>query len=163
MTKRMENVNGVVCFNTNRGRVEPMVVVTVSRLGGSMCYSMLLNMYFHFHSTSYLHKYGRVAETFCIDLPTHVIKVNSLPNVTTRVLDSRVAVHIGQLAKTEPVVVLVAGVGEPVDDHRVVVSMVHLAHPAVQLVVRNGRPVEGLLKLSRSNILRRVWRRNLKC
>ena len=44
MTKRTENVNGVVCFNTNRGRVEPMVVVTISRLGGSMCYSMLLNM-----------------------------------------------------------------------------------------------------------------------
>ena len=125
----------------HRGWVEPVLVVTVSRL----------------------HKYGRVAETFRIDLPTHIIKVNSLPNVTPRVLDSRVAVHIGQLAKTEPVVVLVAGVGEPVDDHRVVVGMVHLAHPAVQLVVRNGRPVEWLLKLSRSNILRRVWGRNLKC
>ena len=89
--------------------------------------------------------------------------MNSLPNVTPRVLDRRVAVHVGQLAETEPLVVLVAGVGEPVDDHRLVVGMVHLAHPAVQLVVRNGRPVEWLLKLSRSNILRRVWRRNLKC
>ena len=56
----------------HRGWVEPVLVVTVSRL----------------------HKYGRVAEAFCIDLPTHIIKVNSLPNVTPRVLDRRVAVHV---------------------------------------------------------------------
>ena len=42
------------------------------------------------------------------------------------VLDCRVAVHIGQLAQAEPVVVLVAWVREPVDDHRVVVGVVHL-------------------------------------
>ena len=42
------------------------------------------------------------------------------------VLDCRVAVHVGQLSQAEPVVVLVAGVGEPVNDHRVVVGVVDL-------------------------------------
>ena len=42
------------------------------------------------------------------------------------VLDRRVAVHVGQLAQAEPVVVLVAWVGEPVNDHRVVVGVVDL-------------------------------------
>ena len=42
------------------------------------------------------------------------------------VLDCRVAVHVGQLPQAEPIVVLVARVGEPVNDHRVVVGVVHL-------------------------------------
>ena len=42
------------------------------------------------------------------------------------VLDCRVAVHVGQLPQAEPIVVLVAWVGEPVNDHRVVVGVVDL-------------------------------------
>ena len=71
--------------------------------------------------------------------------MNTLPNVPPRVLDRRVAVHIRQLPEAEPVVVLVARVREPVDDDRVVVGVVHLANSAVQLVIGDGRPVEGFL------------------
>ena len=71
--------------------------------------------------------------------------MNSLPNVPSRVLNRRVAVHVGQLAEAEAVVVLVAWVGEPVDDDRVVVCVVDLSYSAVQLVVRNGGPVERFL------------------
>ena len=42
------------------------------------------------------------------------------------VLDCGVAVHVGQLAQAEPVVVLVAWVREPVNDHGVVVGVVDL-------------------------------------
>ena len=71
--------------------------------------------------------------------------MNSLPNVPSRVLNRRVAVHVGQLAEAEPVVVLVAGVGEPVDDDRVVVRMVNLPNSAVQLIIGDRRPIEGFL------------------
>ena len=71
--------------------------------------------------------------------------MNSLPNVPSRVLNRRVAVHVGQLAEAEAVVVLVAWVGEPVDDDRMVVGVVDLSYSTVQLVVRNGGPVEGFL------------------
>ena len=73
------------------------------------------------------------------------------------VLDCRVAVHIGQLAQAEPVVVLVTRVGEPVNDHRVVVgvvnlkicvkcqifkirrrTMIYLPNSAVEFIVGNG-------------------------
>ena len=71
--------------------------------------------------------------------------MNTFPNVAPGVLDRRVAVHVGQLAEAEPVVVLVAGVGEPVDDDRVVVGVVNLPNSAVQLIIGNRRPIEGLL------------------
>ena len=61
------------------------------------------------------------------------------------VLDCRVAVHVGQLAQAEPIVVLVAWVGEPVNDHRVVVGMVDLTNSAVQFVVSDGGPESWLL------------------
>jgi len=96
-------------------------------------------------AVSRLHEYGRVTEALCIDLAPHIVQVNTLPNVAPRVLDRRVAVHVGQLAKAESVVVLVARVCEPVDDHRVVVGMVNLPDSAVQLVIGNGGPVEGFL------------------
>ena len=71
--------------------------------------------------------------------------MNSLSNVPSGVFNGRVAVYIGQLAEAESVVVLVAWVGEPVDDDRVVVCVVNLTHSAVQLVVGNGGPVERFL------------------
>jgi len=58
--------------------------------------------------------------------------------VPSCVLDCRVAVHVGQLSQAEPVVVLVAGVGEPVNDHRVVVGVVHLSNSAIEFIVGNG-------------------------
>ena len=71
--------------------------------------------------------------------------MNTLSNVAPRVLDRRVAVHIRQLTQAEPVVVLVAWVREPVDDDRVVVGVVNLPNSAVQLIIGDGRPVEGFL------------------
>jgi len=107
----------------HRGRMESMVVVTVSRL----------------------HKYCRITEALCIDLAPNVVQVNSLPNVPPRVLDRRVTIHVRQLAEAESVIVLVAWVCEPVDDDRVVVGVVNLANSAVQLIICDGRPVEGFL------------------
>ena len=66
---------------------------------------------------NHLHKYGRIAKALSIHLAAHIVEVNSLPNVPSCVLDCRVAVHVGQLPQAEPVVVLIAWVREPVDDH----------------------------------------------
>ena len=91
---------------------------------------------------NHLHKYGRVAKALSIHLATHIVEVNSLPNVPSCVLDCRVAVHVGQLPQAEPVVVLVAWVREPVNDHRVVVGVVHLKIecqvPSLQNVKENN-------------------------
>lgn len=120
----IENLEAAAGRNlTHRGGMESMVVVTVSRL----------------------HEYSRITEALCIDLASHIIQVNALSNVAPRVLDRRVAVHIRQLAQAEPVVVLVAWVREPVDDDRVVVGVVNLPNSAVQLIIGDGRPVEGFL------------------
>jgi len=120
----IENLEAAAGRNlTHRGGMESMVVVTVSRL----------------------HEYSRITEALCIDLASHIIQVNTLSNVAPRVLDSRVAVHIRQLTQAEPVVVLVAWVCEPVDDDRVVVGVVNLPNSAVQLIIGDGRPVEGFL------------------
>ncbi len=62
------------------------------------------------------------------------------------VLYGGISIHIGELAKAEPVIILVGRIGESVNDDGVVVGMVHLAHPRVQLVVGYGGPVHGLLQ-----------------
>ena len=54
-------------------------------------------------------------------------------------------VHIGEQTKAESVVVVVWWVGEAVHYDAVVLSMVHLAHPTVQLVVSDRRPKGWLL------------------
>ena len=54
-------------------------------------------------------------------------------------------VYIGEQSQTESVVVVVWRVGEPVNDHRVVVGMVDLTNSAVQLVVSDGGPESWLL------------------
>lgn len=108
---------------TDCGGVKPVVVVAVSRL----------------------HEDGRVAEALRVHLPTHVVEVDALADVSARVLDGGVAVDVGELAEAESVVVLVGGVREAVDDDGVVVGVVDLAHPGVQLVVGDGRPVGGFL------------------
>jgi len=61
------------------------------------------------------------------------------------VLNGRISVHVGELSQAEPVVVLVGGIGESVNDDGVVVGMVDLAHPRVQLVVGDRGPVGRLL------------------
>jgi len=92
-----------------------------------------------------LYEDGAIGQTFSVHLAPHVIKVNTLANVPSRVLYGRVPVDIAELAKTEPVVVLDTGVGEPVDDNAVTVGVVHLSHPTVQLIVGNTGPVDWLL------------------
>ena len=56
-------------------------------------------------------------------------------------------VHIGKQSKAESVVVVVWWVGESVYYDTVVLGVVHLSHPAVQLVVGDGRPEGWLLIL----------------
>ena len=57
----------------------------------------------------------------------------------------RVSVHIGEEPKTESIVVVVGWVGKAVHNDAVVLGVVDLAHPAVQLVVGDGGPVDWLL------------------
>ena len=75
-----------------------------------------------------------------------------LTYMSSRVLYGGVSVDIGELAEAEPVIVLVGWIGEPVDDNRVVVGVVDLAHPRVQLVVRDRGPVHWLLGRERAPI-----------
>ena len=56
-------------------------------------------------------------------------------------------VHIGEQSKAESVVVVVWWVGEAVYYDTVVLSVVHLPHPAVEFVVSDRRPKCGLLIL----------------
>ena len=56
-------------------------------------------------------------------------------------------VHIGKQSKAKPVVVVVWWVGESVYYDTVVLGVVHLSHPAVQLVVGDRRPEGWLLIL----------------
>ena len=93
-----------------------------------------------------LYEYRRVGQALGVHLAVHVVEVHPLADVPPGVLDGRVAVHVGELAEAEPVVVLVAGVGEAVDDDAVAGGVVDLAHPAVELVVGDGGPVERLLE-----------------
>ena len=60
-------------------------------------------------------------------------------------------VHIGEQSQAESVVVVVWRVGEPVNDHRVVVGMVHLTNSAVQLVVSDGGPESWFLIFNLGN------------
>jgi len=77
------------------GRVEPMVIVAVSGLD----------------------KNSRIGQAFCVHFSTYVIQVNTFSDVPPSVFNGGVPVHIGQLAQTEPVVVLVRWVREPVYYH----------------------------------------------
>ena len=55
-------------------------------------------------------------------------------------------VYIGEESEAEPVVVVVGRVGETVDYDAVVLSVIHLAHPTVELVVGDRRPEVWLLR-----------------
>lgn len=66
-----------------------------------------------------------------------------LTYMTSCILDGAVPVHIAQLAEAAAIRVI-GGIREPVDNHRVVVAVEHLAHPAVELVVGNRGPEGGL-------------------
>jgi len=105
------------------GGVEAVVVVAVARLDED----------------------GGVTEALGIDFSTDIVEVDALADVSAGVLDGRVPVDVGELPEAEPVVVLVGGVGEPVDDDRLGLGVVDLADPGVELVVGDGGPVGGLL------------------
>jgi len=75
--------------------------------------------------------------------------MHTLPDMSPRVLNCGVPVHIREQTKAESVVVVVWWVGEAVHYDAVVLSMVHLAHPTVQLVVSDRRPKGWLLILHR--------------
>ena len=54
-----------------------------------------------------LDEYSGVTQTLRVDLASHVVKVDSLPDMSPCVLYCGISVDIGQLAQTESVIVLV--------------------------------------------------------
>lgn len=108
-------------------------------------------------AVSALHKNGTVTEALGVDFPSNVVQVDAFANVPARVLDGGVAVDVGQQAEAEAVAV-VGGVGEAVNDDAVVLRVEDLAHPRVQLVVRDVAPVLRLLVRHRRHV-----RRNGRC
>ena len=60
---------------------------------------------------SRLDENGRIGQTFGVDDFLVEAQINASSDVTTRVLDGRVAVDVGQLAQAESVVVLAGGIG----------------------------------------------------
>jgi len=92
-----------------------------------------------------LHEDGRVTEAFSVDFAADIVEVDALADVTAGVLDGRVSVDVGELTKTEPVVVLIGWVGEAVYDNGLCLGVIDLSDSAVELVVSNGGPVGGLL------------------
>ena len=61
------------------------------------------------------------------------------------ILYGGVSVDVGEETQTEPVIVIIWRVCEPVNDDGVVESVVDLPHPAVEFVVRYAAPVFRLL------------------
>jgi hypothetical protein len=59
--------------------------------------------------------------------------------MSSRILDGRVSVHIGQLTQTKPVQI-VARIGEAVHNHRMRLTVEHFTHSRVELVVRYAGP-----------------------
>ena len=57
------------------------------------------------------------------------------------ILNGGVSVDVGEETQTEPVIVIIWRVCEPVNNDGVVEGMVDLPHPAVQLVVGDAAPV----------------------
>lgn len=96
----------------HRARMEAVMVVAVARLNED----------------------GRIRQAFSVNLAADVVQMDTLADVSPRVLYRRVAVHVGQLTETKPVGV-VARVCKTVHDDRVRLTVEHLADSAVELVV----------------------------
>lgn len=92
-------------------------------------------------AVSRLHEYCAVREALGIHLSSYIVQMHSLPNMPPSIFNGRISVHIGQETQTEPVVVVVWWVSEAVNDNTVVLSVVHLSHPAVEFVVGDAAPV----------------------
>lgn len=90
-----------------------------------------------------LHKDAAVAQTFSIHLTTHIVQMNTLSNMSPRVLDGRIAVDIREQTKTEAVMV-VGGVGESIHNDAGRGGMEGLPHSIVEFVVSNRAPGLGL-------------------
>ena len=97
-----------------------------------------------------LHEDGRVGQTLGVDLALVEAEVDAAADVSPRVFDRRVAVHVGQLTQTEAVVVLARRVREPVHGHVVARGVIDFPHAAVQLVVGDAAPLQRLLIRNRS-------------
>lgn len=92
---------------------------------------------------------GRVGQTVSKDLTVDVAKLNTFSNVSSRIFDRRIAVHVRQLAEAKSVCIVVGGVCEAIDVNVVVLGVVDLAHAGVQLVVGNAAPVRWFLVVYR--------------
>ena len=88
-----------------------------------------------------LHKDGRVRLAGGIDLHIGVDEADALAYVAASVLDGGVAVHVGQLAQAEAVVVVHGRVGEAVHKDLGGDGLEHLAYSGVELVIRDAAPI----------------------
>ena len=71
--------------------------------------------------------------------------LSTFADVASCVFYSWVSIYIWEQAKAESVVVIIWRVGESVHNDAVVLCMIHLSHPAVELIVGNTAPVLRLL------------------
>lgn len=72
-------------------------------------------------------------------------------DVSARVLNRRISIHIAQLAQTKPITII-RRICESVNHNGRRVTMKNLADPAIQLVIRDGRPERLLLVRNRLHI-----------
>jgi len=89
-----------------------------------------------------LYKDGRVAQAFGEHLAANIVQPHALANVTARLLDDLVAIHIGQQAEAEAL--RIGRIGEAVHRDRGLRGVKGFADARVQLVVGDGTP-EGRL------------------
>lgn len=98
-----------------------------------------------------LDEYRGIRQAFGVHLPVHVVQVDSLADVPPGVLYRGIPVDVAELAEAESVAVI-AGVREPVHDHRRRMAMENLTDPAVQLIVGYGGPERLLLVRHRLDV-----------
>lgn len=87
-----------------------------------------------------LNEHGGVTEALCEHLAANVVEVHAFADVSSRVLDGGVAVHVGHATETKAVRGGV-GVGEAVDDEAGSRGLEGFSYADVQFVVGDGAPV----------------------
>jgi hypothetical protein len=99
-----------------------------------------------------LHKDRTVGQALGVHLSAHVVQMHSFADVSSCVLDGRVAVHVAQQSETEAVRI-VGRIGESVDDDAAALSVKRLADTDAELVIRHGTPMFRLLEVDRRQII----------
>lgn len=99
-----------------------------------------------------LHKDRLVGQTFGVHLTAHVVKVHAFADISTCVLDRRIAIYVAEQTETEAIGV-VGWISESIDHDTFLLSVKHFADPIVELEVRNRTPMFRFLKVDRSHFV----------